>query len=156
MKKLLTVAAIGLLSSLEVFAADVGLGVDLNSGSNTVYVPINLANGIRIEPYFSTYKYTNENNYSYDYRVSTLGAGVFKVSEAANNTNIFWGARAGYIDGKSYDGYSVAPVLGFEYYLVKNLSLGADVSLEYEHINDVNDSSSTKTKTSLGVKYFFN
>jgi len=161
MKKLLTFAAIGILTSVEAFAADVGVGVDVSAGNNTIYVPINISKEFRVEPYFSTYK--NDDDDGFSYRQSKVGVGLFKVSEAAHNTNVYWGARAAYIDGHSdideskYDGYSIAPVLGFEYFPVKNISVGADVSLEYTHVDRDNsyDSSSSATKTSIGVKYYF-
>lgn len=160
MKKLLTFAAIGILSSVEVFAADIGVGVDLNAGSNTIYVPINLSKEFRIEPYFSTQKTYDEDDYSYRY--SKFGVGFFKVTEVADKTNLILGARAAYIDGhhsydnSDFDGYSVAPVLGFEYFPVKNISVGADVSIEYGKIDDDGYKSSTSgTKTGLALKYYF-
>lgn len=161
MKKLLTIAA--LASAVSVNAADFGVGVNVGSDNNTIYAPINLSESIRIEPYFSTYKSSSDD---YSYRSSRLGLGLFKVEKTSNQTSVYWGARAAYIDGhdsdgEDFDGYSVAPVLGFEYFPVKNFSVGGDVALEYNHVNSGSgsnafDGNNSATKTSVGVKFYFN
>lgn len=162
MKKLLAIAALASVASVN--AAEFGVGVNVGADNNRIYAPINLSENIRLEPYFSTYKANSDDDYNY--RSSQLGIGLFKIEKISNQTSVYWGARTAYIDGHDsdgddFDGYSVAPVLGFEYFPVKNFSVGGDVALEYNHIDSGSsgyafDTNSSSTKTSVGVKFYFN
>lgn len=164
-------------------AAQVGLGVaDTNYGFNsdwgtTVLVPINVNSSLRLEPYFSrsTYNRSNPGSWHEYGQSSALGLGVYNVQPAANNTNVLLGVRAELdrstdheLSGStyyrnSYNGYSLAPVLGFEYFIVKNLSIGADAaywfSRETNRYNSGGSSryyySSSGTMTDITVKYYF-
>lgn len=161
MKKL-SLAIAALVSAVSVNAADIGVGASIGTNDNTIYVPINVNENFRVEPYVSTYK-VNDDDYSY--RSSRLGVGLFKLEKTSSQTSVYWGARASYIDGRDsddgdFDGYSIAPVLGFEYFPVKNFSVGGDVALEYTDVDSDSDSypfatQSTSTKTSVGVKFYF-
>lgn len=161
MKKLLAIAALSSVASAH--AADFGVGANIGSDSSTIYAPINLSEGFRIEPYLSAYKSDYDNA---SYRRSELGAGFFKLEKTSNQTDVYWGARVGYIDGRDtdkedFDGYSVAPVLGFEYFPVKNFSVGGEVAVEYNHLNSdstnyFDNANATTTRGRVGIKFYFN
>jgi hypothetical protein len=161
MKKL-SLAIVGLVAAVNANSADSGVGASIGTGDDTIYIPINLSESFRIEPYVSAYKV---NDADYSYRRSRLGVGLFKLEKTSSQTSMYWGARASYIDGRDsddgeFDGYSIAPVLGFEYFPVKNFSVGGDVALEYIDIDsDSGDypfaTQSSSTKTSVGVKFYF-
>ncbi|RYY76981.1 MAG: hypothetical protein EOO52_05680 [Gammaproteobacteria bacterium] len=160
MKKNIFVAFVSILSATSAYAADFGLGVDIKDDAHTIYVPINVSEGFRIEPYFSNHKLSQDD--PFDSRESELGVGFFKVSEVAEKTNMVWGLRGSYIDGKYYhdefDGYSVAPVLGLEYFPVSNVSVGADVSYSYRKVEGDSfsgNATSSGTKTAVSVKFYF-
>lgn len=167
MKKV-TLFIITLLSAANLQAAEFGLGATLNSDASTIYIPINITKEFRLEPFIMSYK-QNQDETSYqdanNYRMNQYGLGLFKVKEAANNTNIFMGARIAYFSGDNggkFNGYTLAPVIGFEYFPVKNFSLGADAAWEYSHItsndyySDEYITKSYRTKTSIAFKYYFN
>ncbi len=160
MKKSIFVTVLAILSATSAYAADFGVGVEVGEGRNAIYVPINVSEGFRIEPYFSNYK--SEQGDDYNSRQSELGLGLFRVSKLSDKTNLLLGARAAYAENNFYDedmdGYSVAPVLGFEYFPVNNISLGADVSYVYTKLEDDNsddDLTTSRTKTAINVKFYF-
>lgn len=160
MKKIILAAGVSLLSVASTYAAEFGVGADVNNGNATVYVPIKVSDGFRVEPYFSNQKSDQEN--SFNSRQTEIGLGLFNVSNLSDKTNLLLGARASYIRHHYYDesleGYSVAPTLGFEYFPVQNISLGADVSYVYSKLDgkgSTDDITSSGTRTAVSVKFYF-
>lgn len=167
MKKIIFIVTT-LLLSLNVNAAEFGFGATLDGDSTTIYIPINITKEFRVEPYFSSFK-QKQSEFSGAYRANQYGFGLFKVKEAAHNTNIIMGVRAAYFSGDSngkFDGYNFGPVLGFEYFPVKNFSVGADASWQYTQMEYstspvyYEDGGYTtkyyRTTTSVFIKYYFN
>jgi hypothetical protein len=161
--------------SFSVNALDVGLGAGVgNWDSEYIYVPININSDFRVEPYLYHYKYdTDYKNPAvndYNYSSTEVGLGLFKVNPAAESINVLIGARLGYYEYESdwgpgsysdSDGYSIAPTLGFEYFMAPNLSVGAEASWIFSK-GDGKDSSSGKwddednrTTTAVTMKYYF-
>ena len=152
-------------------ASNIGLGVSLDSDNNTIYIPYDLSETIRIEPSLS---YSKSYNNSSDTNSLEAAIGLFKKQEIVQKMN----ALVGYIRFESdYDGsavnsqtdgngYSIAPTLGFEYYLTDNFSVGAEASVRYMKSEvEIKDSSSTKTNsydtsstqtnTSASLRFYF-
>jgi opacity protein-like surface antigen len=183
MKKILFVAAVAAASSTS-YAAEFGIGVGFVEGG-TIYFPINLANDIRVEPYlgFSTdewkYRYNNpiQNNNSQKYTETSIGVGVFKILNQSDKLNLYIGGRLGIgsnewktsnsnpmlSDSKNKSsGYSISPVVGVEYFVVQNLSWGAEASIVYSNKNEQSTyghkSSNTRTETGVTIvtiRYYF-
>jgi hypothetical protein len=88
----------------------------------------------------------------------SVGAGVFGISKLGDAVDFYYGARAAYLREEStsaaliispiflpsvpaptqesdFDGYSIAPTLGFQYYLTDRLSLGAEVRWEFSDVS---------------------
>lgn len=139
------------LSANSAFAIQPGLGVSIKSNDSNVYVPINFGAHFRLEPYLGYSKYeSSENKNTSTSRETEIGVGAFGISKAINNTSIYYGARISrlestrhstYTDSSSYsdseyssttkqtlDGYAIAPVLGFEYFVTPQFTLGAEAS----------------------------
>ncbi len=170
-----------LAMTASAMAADVGLGMGVAQNSGTVYVPIEVSPVLRVEPYVSVYKADRDNaTYKDVATLITLGAGVFGVQQAGEGVRVFAGARLAYVSRKSdqttdtYDnhardtGMDLAPTIGFEYDLNKNLSIGGELGLAYSHLSGKTESNSqagntkentkensTRTFTTVTIKYHF-
>jgi hypothetical protein len=85
-----------------------------------------------------------------------LSIGLFGKSQLMESARVYYGMRAAYIDGEgettstaeydlprtvvnsnrqSFDGYRVAPTLGFEYSFTEHFSLGAEVAWFYLNVD---------------------
>lgn len=102
----------------------------------------------------------------------SVGAGLFGVSQLGDAVDFYYGARAAYLRQESSttalilspapilpfsvptqefdaDGFSIAPTLGFQYYLTDRLSLGAEVRWEFTDVSGTiisTNSSGTETR----------
>lgn len=156
-------------------SSNIGLGVSLDSNNNTIYMPYDLSETIRIEPSLSYNKSSNNTSDTINLEVAL---GLFGKQEVIQNINTLIGLRVGYIRSETDyslgavnsqadgNGYSIAPTLGFEYYLSENFSVGAEASIRYVksevEIKDSSstqtnsyDTSSTQTLTSASLRFYF-
>ncbi|MBN1409053.1 MAG: outer membrane beta-barrel protein [Calditrichaceae bacterium] len=138
-----------------------GIGINvldltgLNAGSgSTIYFPINVARGFRLEPLlgFNTEAtdYDDENNES-SYSDFLIGLGIFPTIRKGSAV-IYVGGRFGIKFGSGeytspgdvtteYSDFSfgIGPVLGGEYYFNPHLSLGGEMAIMYSSTVDKTD-----------------
>lgn len=189
-KHLCVVAGVLAFSGTAI-AADFGLGVGFGQNSGLIYAPINVTPSFRVEPFFAYYKEKNTSGEPFasaqSYSNYVAGVGLFVTQRVAENIDVFGGGRLGYLSRKekrtqmSYSfgsaeyssessGYLIAPTIGFEYYLQKNISIGAEAAISYIKTSGTNvsydyysnsnqksdtKSSSTSTTTAVVIKYYF-
>jgi len=186
-KKLFALAALANLAS-SVMGQEVGIGVSFLDNSGTVFLPISVTPSFRVEPYVGFFRSSNSGDTSTESTSSsssnaTLGAGLFAMGRAADNVQLYGGSRVGYVRRKqtySYSstvspssdrvqktsGFLVAPTIGFEYFLQKNISIGAEVAIAYLRTSGHDDyysitesdtkESTTTTLTSMTIRYYWN
>ncbi len=145
---LLAGITVTILSSTQSIANETsyGIGAAVNDDLK-IYFPIKTGS-ILIEPSLVYLKSKNEStdpfSFTSDDESIQIGIGVFSTDSLLEKTNIYYGARVGYIktditrtfsspsiSTDKSDGYFISPTIGAEYYLTSNLSLGLDVSISY-------------------------
>jgi hypothetical protein len=160
-------------------AAEVGLGVALYENSGTVFVPIDVGPGLRIEPYFTNRtQRLSDSSTQYNRTVyTTLGVGAIGLWPLADNTRFLAGSRLGYHRMRNHTQYTtgsqdtsaagivIAPMVGFEYLVTKKLAVGIEASYSYSRLKGHADSflgsrvdtkqTDTGTSTSLTLRFFF-
>lgn len=161
-------------------AADVGLGVAVFENSGTVFVPIDIGPGVRIEPYFTNRtQRRSDSSTAYTRSVyTTLGVGAMGLWPVAENTRFLAGSRLGYHRMRSHTEYTVgspqdtsaagfvlAPVVGFEYLVTKKLAVGIEASYYYSRVTGHADDyfagridtkqTDTGTSTAVTLRFFF-
>ena len=161
-------------------AAEVGLGVALYEHSGTVFVPIDIGPGLRIEPYFTnSTQRRSDSSTQYNRTVyTTLGVGAMGLWPLADNTRFVAGGRLGYHRMRSHYQYNVgapqdtsaaglvlAPVVGFEYLVTKKLAVGIEAGYYYSRLKGHADDyfagrvdtkqTDTGTSTSVTLRFFF-
>jgi hypothetical protein len=115
MKKIAMIAALLCISGSAL--AEVGLGVSIQSNDSTIYMPINVSKGFRIEPMLQYRKSSNEERLypsslytltaSADTTAYMLGVGLFGVTQLGESANVYYGGRLGYVKAEfevSYPG----------------------------------------------------
>ena len=171
MRYLYSSLLIVILAASGAVAATVGVGVSVRSGDTSIYIPVDINNSIRIEPFVRARKSSGDYEhrvgsyaYSSDYEDSYryYGVGIFGKSSINENSNTYYGARIAYTTGKheynsessngdyysgesDLSGYGIAPTLGFEYYITEKFSIGAEAEWYYEKFD-----SDTKSTSSFG------
>jgi len=180
MKKLFLCLTPLLLASPSLRAADVALGVSLRNDTNSIYLHSDLSNQLRLEGILSYRKTQDEspselNNSQYTTRASSLGVGLFFRKELHPSVTSYIGSRLYYSrysveSGSEFpqeqklEGLEIAPTVGFEYFPIKNVSIGGDIGLAYGRDHGsvtLNGSSSPsksyelKTVTSLVLRVYF-
>jgi len=152
----LLIAIAGLLLLNTVSAADFGFGASFKSGESSIYLPVHATKNFMIEPYF---RLTDDELFAASSKFSTedtiIGVGLFGVFNSVENASVYLGVRTAYLKqeqkieqtiitvvGSSVittrteqDGYSIAPTLGFEYYIINRLTIGAEVAWEYSKLD---------------------
>ena len=177
MKKI--VALVLCAGAVPAWAADVGVGVSVESHDSTIYVPIDFGETFRVEP-FVNFSKAKSNSYGYRSSMETLqiGTGLFALKPLGDSVRLYYGGRLSYLDlestanyfgGPNYyfdthegSGFRVAPTLGFEYAFNKHLSFGAEAAWFYQDIDgsgyanagDI-DERSTGTDTRLILRLRF-
>lgn len=150
-------------------AADFGIGVSL-SDNRTIYVPIEINNDLRVEPFLA---HTNSEwalttITTVERTDTTIGAGVFAKSKRSPSMLMYYGGRFAIINFEQTqttttvggttsttvdgNGFRIAPTAGMEYVHDKKFSVGGEVSVYYQ---DVEDESSNGTATQLILRYYF-
>ena len=102
-----------------------GLGVSLfnitehvDEQANSIYVTINIGSKFRLEPKFGFVLYDGLEQYSIE--IGAFGR------KPISKFNILYGLRLGY--SSSNETILIAPTVGGEYYIIKNFSIGSEVS----------------------------
>lgn len=175
MKKL-ALATMALCLSSGLYAAEYGVGVTVSGDDEgyTIYAPINISKELRVEPFinYESEEWEEDNTtWGGEDEEIEIGVGAYKIISTSEKTNLIIGGRISYFDGGTdYDngdeynqhGYTLAPVLGFEFFPIPNLSIGADIALEYydekstSNTNNTYTYSGMETQTQVNVKFYFN
>ena len=101
--------------------------------SNSIFIPINVGNKVRVEPSFGFSSNRGE-------RLYNPGVGVF-LKKNLSKFNILYGVRFNtLINQSTYSGrtrtdkvFQYSPAVGGEYYLNKHFSLGAEIKYNILH-----------------------
>ena len=165
---ILTLSSIA-TSQLQAEGTTIGIGAGFNDGL-TIYLPIK-TDRLLIEPSIflnngdSDSTDSNSNNEN-EYSSTEIGTGIYKYTNAIENTFIYYGVKIGYIErernsiyttstftsssSSKQDGYFIAPTIGAEHYLAGNFSIGIDISFSYSKTNgnETSVSSSALASTS--------
>lgn len=160
-----------LLSSNMVSAQEgkFGLGIDVDDQLR-IYMPIAIGNMI-VEPMLlivNNDRTSSDSSFqsNMDTKRKELGIGIFATKNLSNSTDIYYGARLGYIASEgSYwtsssfgfplttskseeDGYFIAPTLGVQYHLSKDFTVGLDLSIFYSDVDGTSTNLSSGSVTS--------
>lgn len=175
--RILCTAACLALCSTSVLAADFGIGVSAKSDDAWIYAPIEINEKLRIEPsirYVSS-EYSTEQSSSTSVGDATkqetetleLGVGVFRVVKVAESAQLYFGARAAYVDLEgsvddtftylpgivltthsetSQDGYRIGPAIGFQYLFGEHFSIGGEAAYTFL---DLEGETNVRTRSGL-------
>ena len=168
-------------------ASEVGIGVSAKSDDAWIYVPIDVSAKFRMEP---SIRYTSSEStssaqfiapppfvvYSTEAHTVELGIGLFGLLSPHESVRVYYGGRVSYMDGEtevtsegridrsSYDGYRIAPTVGFEYLFNSHFTLGGEAAVYYESLEGTSiqgefltksDFDRNGTATYLVLRYFF-
>jgi hypothetical protein len=178
--KTVGLAALGALSmgSSQVLAAELGVGVSVQSDDSIIYVPIDVNKSFRIEPSIRYLKNETDIGLGVDLESETLelAVGLFGLSEVSESIRIYYGGRLAYLDQESdqtifagviggniiltsvdSDGYRISPTLGFEYMINDRFSIGGEAEYFFQDIDrdGAGDSETSGTDTRLIVRFRF-
>ena len=171
MKRLIALACA--CAAVPTWAADVGLGVSAKSNDTTIYVPIDIDEKLRVEPFFSYSKHSDDTPSGGRLRNENLaiGTGLFALQPLSESIRVYYGGRISYLElgTESFvpdpyfipyeddrKGYSVAPTFGFEYLFNEHLSIGGEAEWFYRKTEaHGQDSTSTGTNTRLILRLRF-
>ncbi|HEX5421135.1 MAG TPA: hypothetical protein VFY39_14160 [Gammaproteobacteria bacterium] len=147
--------------------AEPGIGASVNSGSETIYVPVTLSAKFMAEPYLSYQTEKQKTGTEVTSKATTIGVGLFRTRDFAENFTIYYGARLAYLKQEQsttvtnfitgelaginqieLDGYSIAPTLGFEYRVAGHLTVGAEIAAEH---SDLDGKEATESPTGLAL-----
>jgi len=152
----------------------IGVGASLSFSQTAITVPINIAPGLRVEPFvgFDRLKITDATSPVGDV-VDTetefdLGCGVYVTKEVAQSVELYAGGKVelgilseksegpGFSASDSFTGFGLAAVGGAEYYLSPRFALGVEAELGLRTI-EVHDVRVTEIATASFVtaKVFF-
>ncbi len=159
MKKILLSSMLGLsLMTMSAMAEEtqtdtrIGVGVAFDGTGSAIKVPIDL-DTIRIEPelswnYVDLDKGGSANNFY-------IGSGVYLLNDVSNEINLYYGGKLGIrrVDfGGSHDtAFELAGIVGFEYFVHKQVSLGGEAGLGL----GFGDNKNLGTQTAVTLRYYF-
>lgn len=157
MIRVLLAACISVLGA-AVARADVGIGVSVRSDDATIYVPVATSKRFMVEPYVHYSRQRSRPELGQPIgattaEASTIGVGIFRTAVPAENFSIYYGGRLAHtrernvvltsdfntgavsaVNRVDIDGETVAPTLGFQYHILKHLTIGAEVAVEYSDL----------------------
>lgn len=176
----LVVAVSLALGASGAMAADVGIGVSARSDDGTLFVPIDIAKKVRLEPairYLSTKSTTRSVTGSSsrdDSETLELGIGAFGLRQVSEVARIYYGVRVSYVDIEnttdfskaSADGFGFAPTFGVEFVFGQHFSLGGEAGYNFQDLDSdssINwsgaltsrDQETQGTQTRLIFRYMF-
>ena len=172
------VASIALsLGALSTSAADVGIGVSIQSDDSLIYLPIDINKQIRLEPSIRYVKDEQEfgNGSGFEQESIELGIGVFGLASIGESIRAYYGGRLAYVNNEfeqsnvfigggifltegDSDGYRISPTLGFEYLINERLSIGAEAEYFFQDLegdDNGTDRETSGTDTRLIVRFKF-
>ena len=183
----------GLLFVSTGIAAEFGFGASFKSDETAIYFPVHIGSRVIVEPYFS---FVDDESLAFSAKVSLedteIGVGLFGRVNPTEKASAYLGVRAAYIRSEQTveqeislvtpggrtsqvvatqtenDGYSIAPTLGFEYFIIDRLTIGAEVAWEYRDLDasvntsspflpghDKTETSSNRTRTNIILRFYF-
>jgi hypothetical protein len=153
MKKLAFCAVAMLVPALSQ-AVEMGIGASARSDDATIYLPINLNPGLRVEPFFSFGESeTSSPTSTVSIESRELGVGVFARFEAADRIQPYFGGRLSYVETETtlsftapivtsstsdLDGFRLEPALGVEFFVTPNVAVGLEAFLFIESLDGTN------------------
>lgn len=155
-----------LVSSTSVSHAEVGLGIQLNPYASTVYLPITLSDGFRLEPSVAYYAEKTEDRGILETRSAwsrwDIALGAFHTTNLREDIRIYHGGRIGYFETntgseiRDESGIKMAPTLGFEYFFTQGLSIAGEAAIAYINVNGrASGDGITSTDSSVILRYMF-
>lgn len=158
---------------------EVGFGVSFFQDSGTLFVPVAVTPTFRVEPYLGFYRNsaTSTQPYARSNSSYVFGTGAFTTKRVAENIQLYGGSRVAYVRRRQTyseaqqgfsiqtSGYLVAPTVGFEYFLQRNISIGAEAGFSYmrtsghdSYVANEADTkeSTTSTTTAMTIRYYWN
>jgi len=192
-KSVIFVVCLGLYISQTAVAENLGLGVSIKSNDASIYLPINVHEEFRVEPFISYSSYDGRENeegleisYKNNYSNLNFGIGFFKIQALKEQISAYYGLRSSYTKNeqsfnrieesnkygneKETSGYTVSPIIGFEYSIINDLLVGfeaewwfsdlegKEVTSYGEPVDDIKTNIKNKsqgTNTRVTVRYFF-
>ena len=171
MKKHILTALVVCVFSLPFHAAEFGIGASIKQNESTIFAPIKFNDKFKIEGLF-VHSATKQKN-SYDNADITknetnsysIGMGFYFTKSNTNSINTYYGIKIGYtrittkyttiganpgeIFVSEFDGngHYVMPAAGFEYFPIKNISIGAEIGYNFYN-SDGSDNFNSRSKTS--------
>jgi hypothetical protein len=141
MKKAVILCLLAVFLAAPVQAAQLGFGLSAKSDDVSIYLPIMLEN-FMIEPTVRWYEAeVSFGEFKFKAEEKEIGVGIFRIETLADSLQLYYGARLSYIDevvryididGRlETDGYRIAPALGFQYFLLKQLALAGEAEWYY-------------------------
>jgi hypothetical protein len=121
-------------------AADWGLGTTVGESDTTIYVPVQVSEGFRLEPFAGYYRNEfDSDSGTFGLSGYSVGSGFFRTVPFGERAQAYFGARLSYSYSKyrnvsadeTGQGYRVAPVLGGEIFLLPQLSVGVEAYAYY-------------------------
>ena len=163
------------LMAANCFGAEFGIGLTANDSDRELYLPIKITDNFRTEisiGFDSREQKTDLTKTEADQ--VEAGIGLFFTQSVYERTLLYYGCRLKYLyvnadreysDGSHYsqrqDGYSIAPTLGFEYFLTDHISLGGEAEFYYEYLDGEDeddldiDETYTGTDGRVVIRYYF-
>lgn len=176
-RKKISGAVAALMLAAPAMGADYGIGVAFESNSEKIYFPIRVSPTFLVEPSFEQYRQDLDQQLSpggalsTDYRYQEFGIGLFAVRRVAENLDTHLGARLGYQKFKttgstssSSSAYGITPTIGVEYFVHKNITVGAEVGYYYSSsdgnstfptTSTQNDQTNSGTVTDIILRFYF-
>lgn len=160
-------AALALFMPVLAHGADWGLGTTLNDTGGTVYVPIEIDETMRLEPFGSYFR----NEFGTPGGTSgfsglELGIGVFKSTALEERVRVYAGGRLSFLyaenevaggPDETAKGLAVSPVLGGEVFPLPQLSFSVEVfaTLSQQDASIENDTTDYGTGSRFVARFFF-
>lgn len=151
----LTLVAFFLPVTAVFSAPQFGLGISITEDGQVIHCPIKIDPHLRLEGSLGIRSYEIDGSRLNDEDSIILKFGGYYVQNVYEKTDIYYGGRLTYEKNDSYgsnrDGFGIAPVFGFEYYLTGHISVGGEAEL-YIMFGDIDQHG---TDSRLILRYYF-
>jgi hypothetical protein len=152
-------AAVSLAAAVSgpAYARDIGVATAI-TGNPPIRAQMDISPTTRVE---ATFRRTATRFETYSLRNHTLGVGAFLMREPAEAVQLYYGARAAWLNQRlsgshTDNGWSVGPVVGFEYFIGNSVSLGAEADWTYSSLGSGDFRvRSDSTNVNVMLRYYF-
>jgi hypothetical protein len=156
-------------------AAQFGFGLSAKSDDTSIYLPV-IIGKVMIEPSIRWHDFEFDFDfYKQKIKEKEFGLGVFGLHSLQESLQIYYGGRFSYVREKrtildydhydywvysfssKTDGYRIAPTLGFQYFIMRQLAIAGEVEWYYLNLDGKNDSLDREgkgTNTRLLARFF--